>query len=407
MSGVKTVRILISGAALCLGAAQASLGAGFALYEGSARGNALGSAMTGKADDPSAIYYNPAGIANITNPSAMAGATIIAPSTKVKTRTPAGTVTTKSEDNVWVPPHIYATYPLKDRIVAGVGLYSRFGLGTEFDENWPGRYNSYDAEIKTLTLNPNLGLKLTDELTAAAGVSAMWFDLKLQRKLPYLAGQDLNFKLKGDSYGYGYNFGLRYAPFEWVDLGAAYQSQIRQNISGTADIQVRSTDADGSVTLPDMIFLGANFKPVKRVNFEVGGVYTRWSSYDSLQVNYQDPTVLGVKSTESKKDWHDVWRYQTGLEYWATEQLALRVGFIYDDTPDPGRTTDYMVPANDRRIYNIGAGYTVKQFTLDLSYSYIDILGRHIDARPEEGVYDSEFTDGHAHLFGISLSAKL
>ena len=121
---------------------QSGYGAGFGLYEGSARGNALGGTMVGRADDPSAIYYNPAGITQLSGMQVMVGATAIRPSTTVKTMTPAGEVSTESEDNTWIPPHLYGTYQVVDNVWAGVGLFSRFGLGTEFPSDWPGRYNS-------------------------------------------------------------------------------------------------------------------------------------------------------------------------------------------------------------------------------------------------------------------------
>ena len=168
---------------------QMCYGAGFGLYEGSARGNALGGTMVGRADDPSAIYYNPAGITQLSGLQVMGGATIIRPSTEVKTTTPLGSVSTSTKDNNWIPPHLYGTYQFSDDVWAGLGLFSRFGLGTEFPSDWPGRYNSYDAEIRTLTLNPDIALKLHDKMSVAAGLSATWLDLILKQKMPIPARQ--------------------------------------------------------------------------------------------------------------------------------------------------------------------------------------------------------------------------
>ena len=105
------------------------------------------------------------------------------PTTDVTTKTPAGSVTTESEDNTWVPPHLYGTYQVNDSVWAGVGLFSRFGLGSDFPETWPGRYNSYNAESQTVTLNPDVAYKVNDKLSLAAGLSATYFDLELDRKI--------------------------------------------------------------------------------------------------------------------------------------------------------------------------------------------------------------------------------
>src|SRR5512135_306645 len=124
-----------------------AFGAGFALYEGSARGNVLGAGLVASADDPSALFYNPAGITQLKGKQAMIGFTAITPMISVETQNGA-----RSDDfkrNWYFPPHAYYTQQINDKWWGGLGLFSRFGLGTEFDSNWPGRYNSYFAEIQT------------------------------------------------------------------------------------------------------------------------------------------------------------------------------------------------------------------------------------------------------------------
>jgi long-chain fatty acid transport protein len=339
----------------------------------------------------------------------MGGATLIRPSTTVKTMTPRGEVSTETEENTWVPPHLYGTYQVSDSVWAGAGLFSRFGLGTEFPSDWPGRYNSYDAEIQTLTFNPDVAVKINDQFSVAAGVNATWFDLTLKQKIPSTQDYqpvDLDAELTGDAIGYGYNFGLRYEPLKWLAFGAAYQSEVKEEVDGTADIQIWDTGASGDVTLPDEILLGVVFMPSDKLSLEAGAVRTGWSSYDQLSIKFDDPVVLGPEST-SEKDWDDVWRYQFGVEYKLSEQLDLRVGYVYDEDPTPGETVDYLVPANDRQLYSIGCGYHVKDWTIDLSYTYLSIRDREVEGRMEDGVYPSEFTDGDAHMVGVSVGAKL
>ncbi|HRZ12188.1 MAG TPA: OmpP1/FadL family transporter [Kiritimatiellia bacterium] len=393
------------------GLAQTGFGAGFALYEGSARGNALGGAMAGSADDASALYCNPAGITQLEGVQVMGGMTLIAPSTKVTTMTPAGSVTTETEENLWIPPHLYATWEASDRVWLGFGMYSRFGLGTEFDENWPGRYNSYKAVIQSLTFNPNLALKLNEQVSVAAGVSAMWIDLDLRRKLPnplVAGGPDLDFKLCGDSIGYGFNVAGRWEPLEWLSFGAAYQGQVDQDIDGDATVSGRSGDASGDVSLPDMVFLGTAVKPMKKVTVSLDAVRTGWSSYDQFALDL-DPTLLGPDKAYqvSQKDWNDVWRYELGVEYALNEAWTLRAGYAFDEEPGPDSTADYLVPANDRNLYCLGAGYQWKAWTFDVSYTYLEIEDRTIAARPEHGVLPSEFECGKSHLFGLTVGRKI
>lgn len=396
-------------------------GAGFALYEGGARGNALGGTLVGRADDPSTLFYNPAGMTQLPGFQVMGGATAIVPKTDVVTTD--GDVETRSETktNCFVPPHLYLTYQYNDSVWFGLGVFPRFGLGTEFDADWPGRYNTYNAVIETLTVNPNVAFKVNDKLSLAGGVSWMWFDLTLEQKIDFGSlvsspnALDVDQSLTGDSSGYGFNLALHYKALDWMSLGVSYVSRTKQEIKGEVDfskpagvpaIVFNDTKASGKITLPDMLFFGAVFYPVDRLSLEVDGVWTRWSTYDELTIHYRDPILPGVKSITKEKKWDDVWRLQVGVEYKALNWLDLRLGYVHDNSPIHGETADYLVPANDRHLYNFGCGLHWDQWTVDLSYTYLDIESRSVSARPEDGVLDSRFKDGHVDLIGSSVSYK-
>ena len=109
----------------------------------------------------------------------------------------------------------------------------------------------------------------------------------------------------------------------------------------------------------------------------------------------------------TEKDWDDVFRYQVGMEYALNETWALRAGYVFDETPDPDRTMDYIVPANDRNLFSVAAGYQKGDFFCDLSYTYLMIVDRDVAPRPAEGVLPGEYQDGDTHLIGISAGYKL
>lgn len=386
---------------------SATFGAGFALYEGSARGNALGGTLTARDADPSSIYFNPAAITDLEGAHAAGGVSVIRPMVDVETTTATGKTTTESDRNTSLPPHLYGTYQINEKVWAGLGMYSRFGLGAEFDPDWPGRFNSYKAEIQSLTFNPNLALKLDDHFSLAAGVSAMWFDLDLRRKMPVL-GNEVDFILTGDSWGYGYNAALRYKLNERLAAGIAYQSTIMQEVKGDADVGVLGKgSASGDVKLPDMVFLGIAFRPIDKLCIEAGGVYTRWSTYDELLVTIDDPAILGRTVIRSEKNWDNVWRYAVGAEYEAAEDIILRASYVYDQTPDPDSTADYLVPSNDRQLFGLGAGYAWRSWMFDVSYTYLYIMDRDVPGRPMDGVLPSQYKDGHAHIIGLTATKSL
>jgi len=408
-------RGLLLGAASILLGAQIAFGAGFALYEGSARGNAMGGAMIGRGEDPSAVYYNPAGITDLPGLQMMGGMTAIIPSTDVKTAVgSAAERSTTSETNVWVPPHFYTTYQVNNSLWAGIGVFSQFGLGTEFDSKWPGKYNNYRAVISTVTINPNVALKLSDKLSVAAGVEAMYFDLDLRQAVQTgLAGVNLDQKLTGDSWGYGFNFAARYKIFDWLAAGATYRSRVTQNVGGNAEytsnvplglLGLKNMTVKGDIVLPDMCSFGLTFYPTDKFSFEVSGVWNGWSSYNQLQVTYESGRQVTLP-----KHWHDTLRVQVGGEYKLTKWLDLRAGYTYDPEPSPDDWVDYLVPANDRHLFSFGPGFHYKNYSLDLSYTYLVITDRDVsnsNALAGMGVLPTQFRNGDAHLIGVSVGYK-
>ena len=131
------------------------------------------------------------------------------------------------------------------------------------------------------------------------------------------------------------------------------------------------------------------------------------SSYDELAIEFAPPLLGKVPASVAEKDWDDVFRYQVGMEYALNGNWALRAGYVFDETPDPDRTMDYIVPANDRNLFSVGAGYKQGDFFCDLSYTYLMILDRDVAPRPADGVVPGSFEDGDAHMIGISAGYKL
>ncbi len=417
MAFLKVFSVLFT---LCAGA-QAAFGSGFALMEGSTRANALGHAMVGRADDPSALFFNPAGITQLPGLQILGGTTLAFPKTDVGIRGPRGE-TAGTEDNVFMIPHFYATYQFSERLWLGLGFSSPFGLGTEFDDDWPGRYNSYNALVQSLNINPNIAIKINDQLSLAAGFDIMWFDLTLEAKVPtgpptpLPAVGDIDRSLKADSFGYGYNLGMRYRPMEWLAVGVSYRSEVTQDLEGKIDFDkpaglpatfFRDTDVSGSTTLPDMLFTGLTFYPTKQLSVEVGAVWTHWSNFSKLEFKMDTPPIPGRSAVSSTpKNWHDVWRLQFGIEHKTTPWLDLRAGYAFDEEAIPDEHVDYILPVNDRHFFCLGSGVHLDNWAIDVSYNYVLIEERDVTARPAQGILDSQFRNGQAHLIALSLGYK-
>ncbi len=396
-------------------AAQSVLGAGFGIYEGSARGNAMGTEVTADPASPSVLYNNAAGMTELEGTQVEAGLTLIHPSVTVVTTTPAGVVENEAESNWWTPPSAYVTHQINDKLWAGFGIFSRYGLGIDYEDDWTGRYDIQEATIQSLDLNPSVAYKVMDNLSLSAGLRAEWFDLEMYKAIPTatpFVDPDLQLKLTGDSWGIGYNLGAYYEATDWISFGLAYDSRIQQEVEGDYSASsplgtVSSGTGGGDITTPDIIRLGTSVQATEKLTLNAGIVYTLWSSYNELAIHFDPPLLGKIPSSTSEKDWSDVFRYQLGAEYALNETWALRAGYVYDETPDPDTTVDYIVPANDRNLFSVGVGYQKSDFFCDLSYTYLMILDREIAARPLDGIVPSEIQDGDSHLIGVSVGYRL
>jgi len=403
--------------------AQFCSAAGFAIYEWSARDMALGGATIGRADDPAALSGNPAGITQLDGVQVMAGVMGIQPVLNVAAD--GGTYST-DEDALYTPPHFYATWKVNDRYSLGLATFSRFGLGTVFDDDWRGRYNSYEASLQSVSVNPDVAVKVTDKLSAAFGVAAMYLDLNLKRQIDFrfMTQPDGDLDLQADGFGYGFNMGLHYQPCEYAKLGLAYRSPVTMKVTGDADFSsipgniynigaFRDTSASGVVTLPDSFSFGLALYPTEKLSVEVGAVYTMWSKYEKLEINFGDEVIPIIQNPFSRtdrivsyKNWNDVWRLNVGVEYEALDWLDLRLGYVYDNTPVPDEHIDYLLPDSDRQIFSGGVGFKGESWNLDLNYSYLLFKERDIDRRLREYVYDGAVEDADAHIAGVSFTYR-
>ncbi|MGN0855262.1 MAG: OmpP1/FadL family transporter [Kiritimatiellia bacterium] len=231
-----------------MGVAASAVGAGFGIYEGSARGNAMGGAVIGDVSDATAAYHNPANIAFSTNIQIAAGVTFINPycDTEVEHKSQG-----RMNPGWFTVPTFYATIPLPFDLAFGWGNYTEFGLGSKYGRHWDLAGDTQQTTLEQITLNPTLAYKITDWWSVAAGPRISWIRFR-NHKQPYsgesIYGTDtsglglydytiedafnLDAKLKGDDWGAGWMAATTFKPHQRVSVGLVYRSRIRHKISG-------------------------------------------------------------------------------------------------------------------------------------------------------------------------------
>lgn len=425
-----TIRTAVTAAAI-LGVAATAFPAGFHIREQGAKAMGMANAFVAQADDPSAVFYNPAGIAFLKGSQASLGVTVIdVPETEFRGTTWLGDpslpaskyegVKLNARSDIFYPPNFYATTSLKSAPVSfGIGLNSLFPLAKRWDSSSPFRDEVKEISIKPMNVNPTVAYRFGN-FSLAVGFDYTWAILSLENS-PFAtvfdnAGNKVNLEvgdlqMEGTGGGWGYNAGLLWKPLPSVSLGAAYRSRIKLKMRG-ADVDFAisqkaqdllgypshvSTDGSTDLTLPDTWSFAVAWRPANRLTVEFDVDRFGWSSYDRLSLDFKDETIL--KDETLPKNWNNTWTYRFGTQLAVTGHLDLRAGYAYDNTPVPDRTLGPDLPDADRQNVSAGVGYHRGAGAVDIAYLGVFFKDRTVSNQIQQGEYRSE-----AHLFAANLT---
>ena len=370
-------------------AAQA---AGFALIEqsGSGMGNAFagGSAI---AEDASTIYFNPAGMTYIEGTQLVGALHLIKPSAEFNNNgslpgggRPLGGSGGDAGDLAFVP-NIYFKTDLNDSIKLGIGINAPFGLKTEYDNGWIGRFQALKSEVKTVNINPAIAFKLNDQLSLGFGVSAMWAQATLTRAVNFGPGGEGSVKIKADDWGFGYNLGAIYQVTPDTRIGMAYRSKVDQHLEGDATftrpaLVPPAAAPDGAinanVSLPENFSVSAFSKLDDTWDLMGDITWTHWNRFKQLTIFRSSGALL----SNTNENWDNSMRYSIGVNYHYSDSIKLRGGLAYDEEAvnDDFRTA--RIPGNDRKWLSLGAGWKVTPSSnIDVGYSHLFISSAKID----------------------------
>jgi long-chain fatty acid transport protein len=407
---------------------------GFDIYEQSAKAVGLGGAVVAQADDPSAVFFNPAGIVQLDGTQISAGVCPIIPSMRFKSDgNPAmGTTpgqTWRTEDHVWFIPNAYLTHKVNKNVSVGIGMFSHFGLGVEWPDEFEGRFSpgANKAVLTTTSISPVIAVKPSERFSIGFGPYAQYFSIDLRNRAfiglpspPFTANRNLaqtvDAELRGKDWGWGFNVGMRVNLTQTLIFGASYISQVRHHITdGTQTLtsfatgqRIARQDFSSSITLPAKLRTGLAWKRAPWT-VEIGAEWTEWSSYRSLRADFADGTFL-----ESRKNWRNVWMYRIGAQYSLNKYFDLRAAFLFDESPIPVDTLDPLVPSGDRPVLCLGVGAHFGHVTVDVGYNHVWDQSRRwnnpsgdVNAGPFPLTrVTGRFQDAYADLFAVNLTYK-
>ena len=373
--------------------------AGFGIFTQGAKALGEANAVTAHLDSPSAVFFNPALINQLSGTQVEVGTTLVIPSREFTSDLTGDTY--DNEDKIYFPSTLYMTHAFTDKISAGLGIFAPFGLGTEWDKNWEGRYLATESNLQTYTFNPVVSYRLNSKISLAAGIDFLWLDTTLEQRvnsagIGYLVGfpnyyefSDGNQKFSGNGDGIGYNLGLAVALTDKLSFGASYRSEIKVDIDGevkfsdipdtlTATGLLPNTDGTLDMTLPAQFTAGVAYAFSDKLTVEAGVRWEGWSCYDSLDIEMDD-AVLNQTALIVEKNWHDTWTYNLGAKYRLNDQISLSAGYLYQENAVPDDTFEPSTPDSDCHLFCLGGSYDWDRVSLALGYGYQANLDRDKD----------------------------
>ncbi len=384
---------------------RAAFAEGFGVYEWSAAGTAMGEAYMFAEDDPAVLAYNPARLTKLNGSYFSIGASFVNPGTKVLFSGVGGggSEIWENEFDMSVAPYIYYATKAGKNAWWGVGVFSRFGNQLEYNDLWPGRYDTILSGVKGVTVQPTYAFKVGDKLSVALGFDVNYVKLRMRKGFSVALPQ-VGTDLEGDTVNLGWLASLMYEFDPKNSLAVTYRSRIKHtmddadiNITGLEMLGLTGTGANGTVTLPDSVAIGFGHKFDDRTRVELNAVWTNWKTYNALDIAVDNPMLQGLiggNVIKNPKEWDASWRYGIGVEHKLSKQWSLLAGYVYDESPVPDRYMDFTVPTGDRHRGSIGFKYRFKEnHEVVLAYTGIWAGTRDVQSRQMQHDFRS------AHIF--------
>ena len=341
---------------------------------------ARGDAEAATADNPSAIYYNPAGITQLEGQNVRVGLYMISPGEKYTS--PSG-VTATAKSDLQPVPQVYLVNTFTNMpISVGLGMYCPYGLSLDWGDNTPFNTVAEKGSLLYLSFNPVVAWKICRTLSVGIGPTINYSQATVEQALDPSGATQLKFD--GHGFDYGFNAGILWQPHPMWPFGVNYRSATDIHYSGTASQTFgppfpASTQTSASVKFPQFVVGGISFRPTTNWNFEFDLDWADWSSV--RQIDFENTPFGTIPLT---LNFQSSFMYEFG----ATRQLGkgyfASVGYIYNENSSPDANFTPLIPDATLQLGSVGFGRHGKRWDWAIAYHFGYNGGRTVsgDANP-------------------------
>jgi len=313
----------------CLILTNSTEGAGFFIPNQSTAASGRGNAWVATADSPAAVHYNPAGLTQIDDRSLELGLYTI----HLGNRADIGGNKFEAKKEYQPVPSFFYAQPLSDDLTLGFGIYSPFGLGTEWGNETSFRQVTTKADLINLRASVVAGYRVSDTFSIGGGLSLNYANAVLEQGLtPFNATAPTNdfLEFDGDDISLSWIIGAHWQPHEQHSFGIVYRSSAA---------------------------IGYAYRPTKRLTIEANIEWINWDEFNSLTIS----TPVANLPTQ-RFDWESTFIYEIGFSYQLNDRYTVSFGYDYNENAQPD--TFYSPAVADGNRHWLNAGLTWNQWTL-------------------------------------------
>lgn len=345
-------------------------GQGYQLNLQGMKQTAMGGAGTAVPWDVSTIFYNPAGLTSIRNVQASVNAVGVMPYTRYVSA-PTGTEVVDAEESTYVPFNAYIGAPLayKSKFSIGLGVYTPFGTGIEWADDWTGRFMVRKMQLRTTFFQPTLSYMITDDISVGAGFIYAMGSFDHNRALPFYDnnGTEGLTELSGKSSGVGYNLGVHIRANDIVQFGVNYRSQVnmkvkdgyaRFNVPASISESYINTSFESIMPMPQVLSVGMGIDVSETVTLQLDANYTGWAAYDSLRIDYKDNSG-DIQDEQIAKRYTNTLSVRAGVNYEFSDKVAGMLGAAYEPSPVREGYLNPELPDAQRLMASAGLSFQI------------------------------------------------
>jgi long-chain fatty acid transport protein len=429
------MRGALIGGVLAISGSTAIAG-GFYVPEIGGRAAGMAAAVVADGDDPSAVFHDPANLVRTEGFQLEVAADLVLPQVTFF-RQPLTDPNTgqfihfdgaSNTNSVVAVPYVGASYRIGPRLAVGLTVDAPFGAALDFPADGAQRQLITSIALRAITISPALAVDVGNGFAIGASANVIYADLVLDQRnsLTYINGDpeqypDPQGELQGtthlagsDPFSLGATIGASYrSPTGALRFGASVMTPVKlhmegdarvenSSISGLFDDQNQQLQAPGARTdqikvaipLPLVARVGVAARLANHVHGELDVNWTRWSSFQSLDIDFvheyyllQTPGAY-LYDVHVANNWHDSWTVRLGVEAEPFERpLALRAGLVWDQSPIDDQHFSVLTPDSDKLGISAGARWaqTIGGHRLDFQLAVAHLFLRERDIGASDG----------------------